>query len=119
MKPTYNLAEKQQMMRDRVESRPCKDGRSKKAVRLRKRVRLLSEVKPQLPEYVTQRRAARFMVSRAYSRAYIANQLGLKVEEVDEMLERKEYNPSVTFIGPSEGARNALAEMEREKKRDA
>lgn len=114
MKSSTTLDERQAMMRDRVQARPCLDGRSAKARRARARIIKLEDVVPRTPEYAVKRRAARFMRSRNFSFAYIANQLGLSVAEVEEMLGRDEPEPT-----PAERARSLLQQQEREKRREA
>ena len=114
------MAEKQEHMRERVKNRPCQDGRSRKARRVRARLIKLEEVVPHSPEYVGKRSAARFMSSRNFPPSYIANQLGLSLTELEEMLAEAMENSPVSSgpaFGPSEGARNLLRQQEREKRR--
>jgi hypothetical protein len=114
MKSSTTLVDRQQMMRDRVRQRPCKDGRSRKARRARARLIKAEEVVPRLPDYVVKRRAARFMRSRNLSNAYIANQLGVPISDVEEMLRRDQSGRE-----PGEAARALLRQQDREKKREA
>jgi DNA-binding transcriptional MerR regulator len=108
------LDEKQATMRDRVHHRPCKDGRSRKARGARARLIKLEDVVPRTQDYVVKRRAARFMLSRNFSPAYIANQLGMSLPDLEEMLRQDEPK-----CEPGERARALLREQEREKRREA
>jgi hypothetical protein len=113
-KSLTSLAERQAMMRDRVKQRPCEDGRSRKARRVRARLIKLEDVVPRTHDYVVKRRAARFMLGRNFSHAYVANQLGMSVPDLEAMI--REDQPERE---PGDGARNLLQEQEREKRREA
>ena len=115
------MEEKQEHMRRRVRERPCADGRSRQARRARARLIRAEEVEPRTVEWAAKRRAARFMRSHNFSLARIANQLGLTVPQVEEMLsEEAEVTtaPVERAFGPSEGVQNLLRGMEREKRRE-
>jgi hypothetical protein len=116
------------MMRDRVKNRPCVDGRSKMARRARARLVKLEEVVPRASDDSVKRRAARFMASRNFSRAYIANQLGVSVAEVEELIAERGKAPFVpAFVGEAPALtdreeaerRRELARVRARESRDA
>jgi hypothetical protein len=97
-------------MRERVKRRPCVDGRSRKARRAR--LIKLEEVVPRTRDYAVKRRAVRFMLGRNFSHAYIANQLGMSVPDLEAMIRDDSSRGEVRFVPAFVGEVKALTDRE-------